>query len=531
MSVYNASPLSLRSPVASARTVARTVGEVPWTPDLGDGRYKNPVLFADYSDPDVVRVGDDYWLTASSFTDTPGLPILHSKDLVNWRLVNHAIKRVPHPRYDQVHPGCGVWAPSIRFHDNKFWIFFPLPDEGIFVTTATDPAGEWSEPWMLVEGKGLIDPSPLWDDDGKAYLVHAYAKSRAGIKHRLVVRPMAPDASRLLGDGKVVFHDPENHPTSEGPKFHKWNGWYYISAPAGGVATGWQLILRSRNVYGPYEHKVVLEQGNSSDVNGPHQGAIVDTPNGDWWFLHFQERQPYGRIVHLQPMRWKDGWPFIGEDRDNNGIGEPVTTHAKPVSIASAVQVPATSDEFIHTHLGLQWQWHANSQDNWHSLTARPDWLRLYAQPAPSDDLYLLPNALLQKLPAEAFVVETSVEVTDGAEAGLAVIGIESAAITVRRVGTDTEIRLVIAGNTARTAVLQADSLKLRLAMHPGGLCQFAYSDGTHWVTLQESFQAMEGKWIGAKIGIYCSTLNIGKPDGYADFDYFRVLPPSQRQS
>jgi len=269
----------------------------------------------------------------------------------------------------------------------------------------------------------------------------------------------------------------------------------------------------------------------TSDVNGPHQGAIVDTPHGDWWFLHFQERQPYGRIVHLQPMRWKDGWPFIGEDRDNNGIGEPVSTHAKPVTLDSSVQVPATSDEFSHSHLGLQWQWHANAQENWHSLTARPGWLRLYAQPAPSDDLYLLPNALLQKLPAEAFVVETSLEVTNGAEAGFGVIGNESAAITIRRVGTDTEIRLVIAGKMASTAVLQAKSVTLRVAMHPGGLCQFAYSDGGHWVTLPESFQAIEGKWIGAKIGIYCSTLESVEPVGHADFDYFRVLPPSQRQS
>ena len=178
-----------------------------WVADLGNGTYKNPVLHADYSDPDVVRVGDDFYLAASSFNCTPGLPILHSRDLVNWVIVNHAIKNLPHSRYAAVQAGCGVWAPAIRFHAGKFWIFFPMPDEGIYVTTATDPAGTWTEPHLLQAGKGLIDPCPLWDDDGQAYLVHAYAGSRAGIKHRLRVCPMAPDGSRLLGEGQIVFHE------------------------------------------------------------------------------------------------------------------------------------------------------------------------------------------------------------------------------------------------------------------------------------------------------------------------------------
>src|SRR5947207_2261260 len=157
----------------------------PWTPDQGDGTYRNPIIHADYSDPDVIRAGEDFYMTASSFNCTPGLPILHSKDLVNWTIINHAVKNLPHPRYAEVQPGCGVWAPAMRFHAGKFWIFFPTPDEGIYVTTATDPSGLWSEPHLLQAGKGLIDPCPLWDDDGQAYLVHAYAGSRAGIKHRL----------------------------------------------------------------------------------------------------------------------------------------------------------------------------------------------------------------------------------------------------------------------------------------------------------------------------------------------------------
>jgi beta-xylosidase len=226
-------PVEVRSATALPRYA------FPWLPDQGDGTYRNPIIYADYSDPDVIRVGDDFYLTASSFNCTPGLPILHSKDLVNWTIIGHALENLPHPRYNELQPGCGVWAPSIRFHAGNFWIFFPTPDEGIFVVTAANPAGKWTEPHLVQAGQGLIDPCPFWDDDGQAYLVHAYAGSRAGIKHRLRVRPMTPDGSKLLGEGKIVFHVPEKHPTLEGPKLLKRDGWYYILAPAGGVETGW----------------------------------------------------------------------------------------------------------------------------------------------------------------------------------------------------------------------------------------------------------------------------------------------------
>jgi len=327
----------------AAKPTSAVAAPFPWQPDGGDGTYRNPIIYADYSDPDVVRVGDDFYLVASSFNCTPGLPILHSKDLVNWTLINHALKNLPDPRYAEVQPGCGVWAPAIRFHENKYWIFFPTPDEGIYLTTAAHPSGQWSKPHLLQAGKGLIDPCPLWDDDGKAYLIHAYAGSRAGIKHRLRVCPMAPDGSRLLDEGKIVFHEPERHPTLEGPKFLKREGWYYILAPAGGVETGWQLALRSKNIYGPYEEKIVLEQGNTP-VNGPHQGALIDTADGKWWFVHFQDAGVYGRVTHLQPVKWEDGWPMMGKNRD--GIAEPVLHHAKPAAANGHMAVPQTSDEF-----------------------------------------------------------------------------------------------------------------------------------------------------------------------------------------
>ncbi len=273
-----------------------------WVSDQGDGTYKNPIIYADYSDPDVVRVGDDFYMTASSFNAVPGLPILHSKDLVNWDLIGHALPRqYPLDHFSKAQHGNGVWAPSIRYHEGEFYIYYGDPDFGIYMLKAKDPKGQWSIPHLVKEGKGLIDPSPLWDEDGKAYLVHAYAGSRAGIKSILVVSEMSPCGTHLLNEGKIVFDGHEGYETIEGPKFYKHNGYYYIFAPAGGVTEGWQEVLRSKNVYGPYENKTVMHQGKT-DINGPHQGGWVQTQTGEDWFIHFQDRIEYGRITHLNPM-------------------------------------------------------------------------------------------------------------------------------------------------------------------------------------------------------------------------------------
>lgn len=500
----------------------------PWVADQRDGTYLNPVLCADYSDPDVIRDGDDYWLTASSMHCTPGLPILHSRDLVNWTIVNHAFANNPDPRGVFARPqhGCGVWAPSIRKHGGRFYIFVGLPDEGIYVTSATDPRGKWSEPHLLLAGKGLIDPCPLWDEDGRAYLVHAYANSRSGIKHVLRVRPMAPDASRVLGEGEVVWNEPERHPTCEGPKFHKWNGWYYISAPAGGVPTGWQLVLRSRNVFGPYEEKVVLAQGKTA-INGPHQGAIVDTPGdkGGWWFVHFQDAGLYGRVCHLQPVRWEDGWPMMGVNQDATGCGEPVLRHRKPVD-GCEVAVPETSDEFDGKTLGLQWQWHANHDPAWAVLGERASHLRLRALPMP-DDFWQMPNLLLQKLPAREFTVRTELHLkgTDPrAQAGLVIVGRRHAAVVVSNGPGGRSVALVVDNVVKASRPIGRCGGVLQMTMRDGGGCTFAFGEPgeTPTVLSAEEFQATSSNWIGAKVGLFCRSLGEGASDGYADFDYFR---------
>jgi beta-xylosidase len=511
----------------------------PWVADLGDGRYKNPVLHADYADPDAVRVGDTYYMTASSFNSAPGLPLLTSKDLVNWELAGHALpKLVPDARYATARHGEGVWAPCLRFHDGKFWIFYPDPDLGIFVTTADNFSGPWSTPSLLLPGKGIIDPTPLWDEDGKAWLLHGWAKSRAGINNQLTLREMAPDASRLLDTAGRTIIDGNRIPgysTLEGPKFYKANAYYYVFAPAGGVEQGWQAVFRARRIDGPYEVRTVMDQG-SSPINGPHQGAWVRAQDGRDWFLHFQDKGAYGRVVHLQPMRWEDDWPLIGEPGPRAGTGQPVLTYAKPVA-GMPVTVPAATDEFDGARLGLQWQWNANPQPGWLSLTERPGFLRLRTQPlAAGEPVRTAPSILAQKLPAPAFVADTRIELADPADgdrAGLILSGMQYAWLGLRRCGAATElVYTTCAAPAARckeeTQVVLADApttVDLRMEMGDGALARFAYSTGNGRFTpvgapAGAPFSASKGRWVGAQVGLF----SVGDPTrSHLDVDYFRI--------
>ena len=369
----------LMATIAQAQSISKV-----WVADNGDGTYKNPVLHADYSDPDAVRVGEYFYMTASSFEDVPGLPILRSKDLVNWTLIGHALTRLqPEDHFSIPRHGEGIWAPSIRYRNGEFLIYYPDPDFGIFMVRAKNAAGPWSEPVLVEAGKGLIDPCPLWDDDGRVYLVHAYAGSRAGFKSILVVKKMNKEGTKTLDDGVLVYDGHKTDPTIEGPKFYKRNGWYYIFAPAGGVSTGWQLVLRSKNIYGPYERKIVMDQGKT-EINGPHQGAWIQTQTGEDWFIHFQDKEAYGRIVHLQPVKWVNNWPVIGHDADGDGKGEPVLNYKKQnTGKKEAAATPAESDEFNAAQLGLQWQWMSNTGEGWAFMNPSRGVLSLFSQPLP----------------------------------------------------------------------------------------------------------------------------------------------------
>lgn len=510
-----------------------------WTSDNGDGTYNNPILHADYSDPDVVRVGEDYYMTASSFSCVPGLPLLHSKDLVNWELIGHALdKLIPEDVFSVPQHGNGVWAPCIRYHKKEYYIYYPDPDFGIYMVKAADPHGPWSDPLLVKGGKGLIDPSPLWDDDGKVYLTYAFAGSRAGIKSVIMVTELSADGTRQIGEDVMVFDGHGEHPTVEGPKFYKRNGYYYIFAPAGGVTWGWQLVLRSRNIYGPYEEKVVMAQG-STDINGPHQGAWIDTPSGEEdWFIHFQDKEAYGRIVHLQPMKWIDDWPLIGSDDDGDGVGEPVSAYRKPdIEVDFAVVSPPESDEFNGSELGLQWQWHANPDLYFGFPTGKLGYFRLNCIPRPEQEegLWNLPNFLLQKFPAEKFTATTRLTFNSykgTEESGFIVMGEDYQYISLQCIDGAYRLR-VVRCKDARTEVRETElfsepidqnTVFFRIQVDKGAVCSFSYSlDGNEFREVGDTFQAKPGRWIGAKIGYFAVRDGVTNDSGTVDIDWFRI--------
>ena len=516
-----------------------------WIPDRGDGTFKNPVIYADYSDPDIIRVGDDYYMTASSFSHFPGLPILHSKDLVNWTLIGHAAPSYPFEEFNVPQHGKAIWAPALRYHNGEFSIYVGDPDRGILMTRAKSPAGPWEPLQLIRKVTGWIDPCPFWDDDGNAYLVHAFANSRVGIKSILAVNRMNKEGTQILDDGIVVFVGHAKHPTIEGPKFYKRNGYYYIFAPAGGVKPGWQTVLRSKDIFGPYEDKIVLEQG-TTHVNGPHQGAWVTTQTGEDWFVHFQDRSAYGRIVHLQPMSWEQDWPVMGIDRDGNGIGEPVDSFGKPnVGKTYSIQVPQTTDEFESASLGLQWQWEANYQGSWFSLAARKGWQRLYSQQqsASTSNLWNVASLMLQKMPAPSFMATTKLEFmpqSANERAGLMVFGMDYASITIEMFDEGYRIVQSICAKadkgsseeTKASALVSSPAVFFRVVVKPENekeivpkvLCSFSYSvDGKEYTTLGKEFVAREGQWVGAKVGVFAAAGGVATKSGYADFDWFRI--------
>ena len=521
-----------------------------WVSDEGNGMYRNPVLHADYSDPDVCAVGEDYFLTASSFNCTPGLPILHSKDLVNWKIVNYALKKVePVEYYNEARHGKGVWAPSICFHEGVFYIYWGDPDFGIFMVKTRDPYGEWDKPVLVKAGKGMIDPCPLWDDDGRVYLAHAWAGSRAKFNSVLTVCELNKEGTKVISDPVLVFdgNDGVNH-TVEGAKFYKRNGFYYLFAPAGGVVSGWQLVMRSKDVYGPYEARIVMAQGKT-DINGPHQGGWVDTPAGESWFLHFQDKGAYGRVLHLNPMKWVNDWPVIGVDKDGDGCGDPVSRYRKPKTDKTyPIETPVESDEFDTRKLGLQWEWHANYQDVF-GFTTNMGYVRIYGHELSPHfkNFWEVPNLLMQKFPAEEFTATAKLKVSakdDGQLSGLIVMGWDYSWIGVEKQGEKFLLKQAICKDAEQGNLEQVSTLAvlepsrkfeaglfpnyereiyIRVHVDKGAYCRFSYSlDGKKFTEAGTLFKARQGKWIGAKVGMFSVTPH-GKERGWLDVDWFRV--------
>jgi beta-xylosidase len=420
----------------------------------------------------------------------------------------------------------GVWAPAIRHHAGLFYVYWPTPDEGIFMATAKRAEGPWSAPVKLIDQPRLEDPCPFWDDDGQAWLVHSRQGAGPLILHR-----MSPDGKRVLDAGEVIVEDKAHLPVLEGPKFYKRNGYYYIFAPIGGVDKGSEVALRSRNIRGPYEWRIVLEPGTTA-VQGPHQGGWVETPSGQGWFAHFNSTGAFGRIVHLEPVTWVDDWPVMGDPIPGKTSGQPVSVHAMPDTGSPPTRDRLQdSDEFSVPRLGLQWEWNHNPDNGAWSLTKRSGHLRLTALPA--EHLVTARNTLTQILQGPRSRITTRIDIgnmVDGQRAGLSLFGVRPSWIGVVREAGHAHVTLASAGVETAGPELSGRTIDLRAEVGPEQAVRYAFSlDGG------KTFQpfgdpiplARFSWWKGSRPALFSFThAKAGSARGWIDVDWFRVERP-----
>lgn len=488
--------------------------------------YKNPILHMDFSDPDAIRVGEDFFMISSSFNQLPGIPVLHSKNLVEWKIVNYVYEKLPFEKFNNVCHGDGSWAPSIRYHNGTYYVTIPFPDEGIYVSETKDPFGEWSELRPLIQGSGYEDPCPIWTEDGRCYVVMGFIKNKIGFNSELGVCEVTPDLTKVIEDYKIVYDGHDGQPIIEGPKFHYINGYYYIMAPAGSVKTGWQTCLRSKNIYGPYEVKIVLIQ-NDSLTNGPHQGALIDLDDEgkNWAFIHFQDKRPYGRIVHLEPVTWANDWPFCGKT-DCITAGSPVDEGEYPINVKTDFEIKMSND-FTTGKLLPVWQSPANKTKEFYSIDENGLRLNALKNDKPNE-LNLYPNLLSQMVAYKEFNIGLLVDVSnleDGDSFSFTVTGKKYTYIEIKK-EIDSYKCNFYKGEFKKNDILVSSYILTESTIKISGV--FTNSnlydlDYDLYVNNQkincEKLKACAGTWIGTRLGI-CAYSNRDSK-GYALVKYF----------
>lgn len=424
ITLFTVSLIFILSASSQQDTTARKWGDWRTWGDKGNGTYINPILPSDYSDLDCIRVGNDYYAVSSTFQYSPGFIILHSKDLVNWRILSHAVKDItsisPEMNWDRMNRyGRGIWAGAIRYHNKKFWIYLGDPDMGYFMSTAKKAEGPWEPLHHVLKEKGWDDCCPFWDDDGQGYLVGTNFSD--GYKIHLF--KMTPDGKELIKESDKVIYQSRG---SEANKLYKINGTYYhffSEVKPNGRAV---MMERSKNIYGPYTEVKQLSHPQKQ-FNEPNQGGIVQTQKGDWYFLtHHGTGDWSGRVMSLLPVNWVNGWPILGEVGKDT-IGRMVWSAKMPLK-NSKVITPQTTDEFNKVALPPQWKWNYQPRNDKWSLTERKGWLRLHAfMPFEQNNLLKAGNTLTQRsirTNTNEVIIKLDISgMTDGQKAGLTHFG------------------------------------------------------------------------------------------------------------
>lgn len=491
--------------------------------DQGDGSYRNPVMPADFSDLDAIRVGNEYFAISSTLHLSPGMAVLKSSDMVNWRMIGHVVPDLtifgPEYRWDRMQRfGRGVWAGTLRHHAGKFRLCFGTPDEGLFMSTATNPAGPWTPVHPLLKGPGWNDCTMLWDNDGRAYFLATHFADG----YKSYIMPMSADGRSIDRSRALLVNEGRGR---EASKLIKHDGWYYIifSEHVGGTGR-YVVARRARQPMGPWsEIKQLAEPGVAAFE--PNQGGIIQAPSGKHYFLTHHGRQSWeGRAASLLPVSWIDGWPIIGNP-NANGIGSMAWSGAKPIRSSSAPSL-VTSDEFAGRVLAQHWEWNHQPRPGSWSLSQRPGWLRLRAfRPIKPGDLATtasIPTQRSMRTARNMVTVKLDLSrMTDGQHAGLAHIARNFGAIGVRQTGTSRSIEYVGRDQTAAGPQLNESMVWLRTSWGPDGRASFAYStDGHQFRPFGPHYQMTHAHYRGDRVGPYTYADRDGP--GLVDVDYVR---------
>jgi len=512
--------------------------------DQGDGTYRNPILNADYPDVDVEQLGDTYYMISSKQHMSPGMVILQSKDMVNWRTIGHVWNTLswdPKYNWDRMEGyRFGVWAGDLAYHDGRWYCYQVDTTNGLYMSSAEDVRGPWTEPHLMLAKTGWTDPAVYWDDQSRqAYLVCNFGRLPDGPPgNHLRLFKMSWDGRELLDEGKVIHAGLG----AEAAKIYRVDGrWYVFFAqwfrpdprapedPAADRGDRKQMVLRSKtdSIYGPYDLKAVYERG-SGVIRSCSQGALMQAPDGSWWYTHQLIQNipaPFqGRPQMLQPVEWIDGWPMIGKDVDGDGVGEPVLRHAKPIA-GHPITAPPTDDEFDASRLGPQWEWNHNPRDSHWSLSERPGWLRLRASmPVGEGGFWGACNTLSQRIMGTGKGEATAKLDLSGMRAGQRagfvrfggvyhLLGVHVDAKGTRRLFFDAKGRLTDG------PPLDDDMLWIRTT-NAGNRARFAWStDGREFFDFGPEFTVEFGKWTGDRLGFF--SWNDEKPQGHVEVDWF----------
>ena len=544
-----------RAQMPSAAAPAAAALRTTWMPDNGNGTYTNPLFYDEFTDPDLIRVGDDFYLAGTTMHAMPSLVVLHSKDLVNWNFLSYAAEKLdlgPDFRLEDGRDiyGQGIWAPCLRYHNGMFYIFSNINGHGLQIFTSRNPAGPWQHRSL---DRGIHDLSVLFDDDGRIYAVFEYGDVK--------MIEFKPDLSGVIeGSERIII--PRGNAMGEGHHFYKIKGKYFIIS-ADYAPVGRMQCARADHPEGPYETVTISARetmgtqrgwwggnfGQRSPVPGPgakfdlskpgdnefgaaplHQGGIVDLTNGDWWGFSMMDFKSVGRTTFLSPVTWQDGWPYFGLP---GNLGRSPRTWVKP-AVGVELQPTATyerNDDFSGSALLPVWQWnHAPVSAKW-SLTEKPGALRLHTLPA--EHFLVAKNSLTQRVigpESSATVVLDGTGLQPGDIAGLALLNLPCAWIGIARTDSGSVLRWFNqVTNETVDQPLTGNRVSLRATGdYDADLARLSYStDGKSFTSvgaeIRLPFQLKT--FQGVRYALFAFNAD-GHEGGYAEFDTFRVVEP-----